>query len=166
MATIKVGFSRPRGFSMGSLLIRIADRAPYSHTYIRFYSSRYDRWLVYQASPAVVSFYGMSEFVKSSEILREFDIDVSEETRSRMITYAIDTSGMPYDMRSVAGIAIVKVAALLGKRIVSPFGDGRGMFCSELVGSVLKEIVGERISGDISTMTPKDIYMHLESREA
>lgn len=166
MATIKVGFSRPRKWwKPFSLLIRLFTWAPYSHTYIRFYSSKYDRWLVYQASNLIVNFVGPKAWEEEAFVVREFDLEVSDETVTKVVSYAIDNAGQPYDLMSVFGIATVKIASLFGRRIANPLGNGRGFFCSELVGEILVEIVGEKIREDLAIITPRDIYEYLESMQ-
>lgn len=163
MSTFKVGFSRPRKwFVPFSWLIRLFDRTPYSHVYIRFYSSKYDRWLVYQASHTLVNFYGMKAFAEEVEIVREFDLDIADDVRDRVVAFAIDNAGSPYDLRTVFGIACVRIAGALGRQIANPFGNGRGYFCSELVGTILRDM-GRADGVDLSTLTPRGIYERLDA---
>ncbi len=163
MSTFKVGFSRPRKFwAPFSWLIRLFDQTPYSHVYVRFYSSKYDRWLVYQASHTFVNFYGMPAFDEEALTIREFDIDVSDDARTKVIQFAIDNAGVQYDIKTVFGIAIVRIAAMFGHTMTNPLGNGRGYFCSELVGSILLEL-GLADGVDLSTLTPRGIYERLDA---
>lgn len=165
MAKIIVGFSRPRSkLKPFSWLIQLWQWTPYSHTYVKFYSAKYDRWLTYQASHALVNFYGPAAWEAEALVVREFEIEVSDEVYRRVMTYAIDKAGLPYDLTSIFGIVAVAVAGLFGKKIANPLNSKNGFFCSELVGSILVELLGEEIRGEISTLTPKDIYEHLERR--
>lgn len=161
MSTVIIGFSRPkRFFAPFSWAIRAVDGfTPYSHTYIKVRSEKYDRDLIYQASHTMVNFMGKAAFDDEALVIREFPLQVSDETMKRVMTFAIDNAGQPYDLKSVCGIAMIKIARLFGKRLTAnPMGDGRGFFCSELVGSILVELIGTRLYLVISTMTPRDIY--------
>jgi len=166
MSEIIIGFSRPKRFFVPfSWLIRVFDGfTPYSHTYIKVRSEKYDRTLIYQASHTLVHFVGKPAFDDEALVVNEFSIRVSDETMKKVMVFAIDHAGQPYDLRSVLGIAVIKVARLFGKRLEkNPFGDGRGFFCSELVGAILVELIGENINKSLPTMTPHDIHNILSS---
>jgi len=165
MRKIVIGFSRPKKFwAPFSWLIRAFDGfSPYSHTYVRFRSEKYDRSLIYQASHLMVNLMGERVFGQQALIVREFDLEINDETLKKVMTFAIDNAGEPYDLKSVFGIAMMKIVALFGKRIKNPFGNGRGFFCSELVGAILVEVIDTRIYLSIPTMTPRDIYEALDS---
>ncbi len=164
MSEIIIGFSRPRSFwAPFSWLIRAFDGfTPYSHTYIKVRSVKYERTLIYQASHTLVNFMGEIAFNDEALVIREFKLQVSDDAMKRVMTFAIDSAGLPYDLKSVFGLAIVKIARLFGKRIASPF-NGKGFFCSELVGAILVEQIGARVYLSLSTMTPRDIYEALAS---
>lgn len=165
MSTLKVGFSRPcGGFKPFSWLIRAVDQTPYSHVYIKFYAAKYDRWMVYQASGNFVNFFGPEAFAEEATVIEEFDIEVCDEVRTKVVLFAIDHAGFPYDLKSVFGIAAVKAVGLFGKKIDNPFSTGdNSFFCSKLVAAILIDIVGESIKGSIDTLTPKDIYGYLSN---
>jgi hypothetical protein len=163
VSILKVGFSRPRKwFVPFSWLIRLFDGTPYSHVYIRFYSSKYDRWMVYQASHTYVNFYGMPSFEKEALVVREFDIEVDDETRASVIKFAIDNAGVPYNLKTVFGIAFVKIAALFGVVIDKNPLTGDGFFCSLLVGDIMVGKLGNKLPGDPNLWTPRVIYETLE----
>lgn len=167
MSQITIGFSRPRAFfAPFSWAIRAFDGfTPYSHTYIKVRSEKYDRTLIYQASHTMVNFMGQPAFNDEALVIREFTIEVSAETMKKVMTFAIDNAGQPYDLKSVCGILLVKIARLFGKRLsVNPFGNGRGFFCSELVGAILVDLIGTRLYLTLSTMTPRDIYEALAAQ--
>lgn len=166
MRTVTIGFSRPRRFfAPFSWAIRAFDGfTPYSHTYIRVRAEKYDRDLIYQASHTMVNFMGRPAFDDEALVIREFPIQVSDETMNKVMQFAIDKAGQPYDLKSVFGIAIVRIARLFGRRLtINPMGNGHGFFCSELVGAILVEVIGTRLYLTLSTMTPRDIYEALAS---
>lgn len=164
MSKIIVGFSRPRRFFVPySWAIRLFDGCtPYSHTFIKVYSAKYDRSLIYQASSLFVNFMGEAVFNREALTVREFSFNVSDDVMRRVMTFAIDNAGDPYDTRSILGVVAVKVAAKFGKRIANPLGKRQGaFFCSKLTAAILIEI-GAKIDGDIESMTPRDIYNALD----
>jgi hypothetical protein len=166
MRTVIIGFSRPKRFwAPFSWAIRAVDGfTPYSHTYIRVRAEKYDRDLIYQASHTLVNFMGKPAFDDEALVIREFPIQISDETMTKVMQFAIDNAGQPYDLKSVFGIALIKIARLFGRRLtVNPLGDGHGFFCSELVGAILVELIGTRLYLTLSTMTPRDIYEALAS---
>lgn len=165
MSTIIIGFSRPKRFwAPFSWAIRAFDGfAPYSHTYIKFHSDKFDRDMVYQASSLMVNFMGANLFDDEALVVREFPLQISDEVMTRVMQFAIDNAGQPYDLKSVCGIAVMKIANLFGKKINNPFGTGHGYFCSELVGAILVEVIGTHLYPAISSMTPSDIYQALDS---
>jgi len=164
MSKIIVGFSRPRRFfAPYSWLIRLFDGCtPYSHTFIKVYSSKYDRSLIYQASSLFVNFMGEAVFNREALTVREFEFNVSDETMNRVMTFAIDNAGDPYDIPSIFGVVAVKVAAKFGYRIANPLGKRHGaFFCSKMTASILIEI-GAKIDSNIESLTPRDIYRALD----
>jgi len=167
MNRIKVGFSAPRKWwKPFSLIIRLVDWTSYSHVYVSFYSNKYERRLVYQASSLFVNFFGPTMFAEEAIVIREFDLEISDEAYKRFMQFAVDNAGCPYDLLSVFGIAVVKVAALFGKKIPNPFGNRKGVFfCSELVGAILTEVLGKNLDMNIDAMTPKDIYKYMVAHE-
>jgi len=167
MQQIRIGFSRPTSwFAPFSWIIRLVQWTPYSHVYVSFYSSKYERRLVYQASSLFVNFFGPKTFVKKELVVREFSLSISDETYKKFMQFAIDEAGDPYDILSIIGIGVVLLMGLFGKKISNPFGKRAGtFFCSKLVGDILIEIIGAHIAGDINTMLPKDIYNYLDSAQ-
>lgn len=154
MKTIAIGFSRPKKFMILSWLIRKIQRTEYSHVYIKFQSDKYKRNLVYQASGLQVNFVGEEVFKDHCEIVKECSIQVSDEIYTKMMTFAIDRAGYPYSIEQLFNIVIYMIT---GK--ARTFSDGRsGYVCSELVGEMLRTILGVLIKKDLDIVTPKDIY--------
>lgn len=168
MATIIVGFSRPRKFfAPFSWLIRLIDWTPYSHTYIKFYSQKYDCWLVYQASGLFVNFFGPSAFAREALVIEEFDLEIDDATMISVVKFAIQTAGVPYGVTEIVGIGWVKFMAFFGKKIRNPFRNGKFTFiCSELVAEILVQHLGVQIQEDVETMTPKDVYNYVSHIKA
>lgn len=163
MDSVVVGFSRPRkGFQPFSWLIRLVDGTPYSHVYICFHSDAYDRDLVYQASSLQVNFEGWLHFNSTDLTVKQFALPISDETKKRIIQFAIDKAGTPYGIKEIVGIGLVKLASVFGEKIKNPFRSGDSTYiCSELVSEILEEYLGADITKDLDSMTPKDVYNYL-----
>jgi hypothetical protein len=168
MRLVKVGFSRPRAwFKPFSWAIRLVDWTPYSHVYVSFYSATYDRRLVYQASSVMVNFFGPEAWAEEAVVVREFDLEISDEAYRRFMQFAIDNAGLPYDLASVFGLAWVKLMAVFGKKVGNPLGNRKGaFFCSKLVASIMEDAFGDDLPGFPEDMTPRDIYEYLEGAKS
>lgn len=161
MEQIIVGFSKPKTkFKPLSSIIRWFDGSDFSHVYIKFYSSKYDRWLIYQASGIQVHFVEKSRFESKVEIIDEIILDISDETYRTVIQKCIDLAGAGYGVGQLFGYVIAKVLKLNK----NPFN--RGYVCSELVAELLQEICPDIIKTDINLLTPMDIYKLLISHKA
>lgn len=163
MNELYIGFSKPKKFKLFSWLIRIVENTNFSHVYIMFYSSKYERWLIYQASGSMVNFIEAKRFFNKNEIIKTFLVVCSEDSRTKAITKAIDYCSAPYGIKQIFGILCVKIARLFNKDIKNPFSDGEATWvCSEIVTSMLKEL-GMDVGIKLDNVTPKDVYKFLES---
>jgi hypothetical protein len=165
MSNIIVGFSRPKGlFEPFSWLIRVVEWTPYSHTYIRFYSQTYDRWLVYQASGLKVNFIGWSKFESVEHIYAEFTIPISDQAMIGTVENAIDICGAPYGVGQIIGFGWVLLVRAFGKTVKNPFYSGSSFFCSELVSDVLADIKSVSDTMDPSAAGPREVYNFLMTK--
>jgi hypothetical protein len=160
MNEIIIGFSRPKAWlEPFSWLIRLITWSSFSHAYIRFYDTEYNRWLIFQASGAKVNFIGMTMFDGLENIYEEFNVPISDLTKKVVVQSAIDICGSPYGVGQIIGFGWVLLARLFGKKVKNPFASNSSFVCSELVAEILIEIDKED-SGtlDPSTMSPQDLY--------
>lgn len=165
MDSITVGFSRPKsGFQPFSWLIRLVTWSPVSHTYIKFYSKTYQRWIIYQASGSKVNFIGAVAFDNAELVYKEFEIPVSTDTKNKTVEFAIDKSGLPYGMLQIVGIGWVLVAKLFGKNVSNPFYSTSSYFCSELLSTILNEIIDNKEDLNPGTATPADVMAYIETK--
>jgi len=158
--TVYVGFSthRPRDWKwLVSWAIRKLQRAPYSHVYVRFPSESLQRDLIYEASGTTVHFAGAESFARSSRVIKEYEVRVSQESFVHALQWAIDNLGKPYGTRELLGAGWVCVGRMFGKKFRNPLGDGaRSFVCSELAAAVLGEL-GFTLGGDLDTQIPRDV---------
>lgn len=163
MRRIVIGFSTTKGFKPFSWAIRAVLGTPFSHTYIKFKSDKFDRVLVYQASGTMVNFMEEKRVLETNKIIQEFEFEVSDEVYTKTIQFAIDKSGVPYGMSQIFGILYVKALGLFGIKAKNPFPNGSGNYvCSELVAQILKEIIGLEVPKDLDLIDPKEVFELLQ----
>lgn len=162
MNNLIVGFSKAKSrTAFVSHLIRLFQKTPFSHTYLTFYSQKYDRWLVYQASKTAVNFMEYNHFLENNIIVDEFNIPITEEQHKSAITYAIDTVGRPYSLKALIGFAF----ELFGYKPKWLLDNGEKAFiCSELVVRTLEvsDIITYFENPDY--VTPKELYEYLKNK--
>jgi uncharacterized protein YycO len=162
METIVVGFSKAKKkTAIVSWLIRLFQNTPFSHTYIRFYSQKYDRWLVYQASKTAVNFMEYSHFLENNEIVEEITIITTDAQKTALVTYAIDTVGRPYSIKALLGFALETIG--LPYKWLLQNGD-KSYVCSELVLRALNEAYIEEAFEDPDLVTPKELYEFIKNK--
>jgi hypothetical protein len=163
MDEIIVGFSRPKAWlEPFSWLIRLITWAPMSHAYIKYQDPYTSRWIIYQASGLKVNFIGKTSFDNIENVIAEFNLPVSNETKQKLVQGAIDTLGVPYGTKQLLGYLYVVFVRLFGKIVTNPLYDASSFFCSELASDDLEEI---GLSGlDPSVTSPKDLYNFMLSK--
>lgn len=161
MVKVVIGFSRPKcmKFKFFAWLIMKSYGTPYSHSYIRIHSEKFNRDLIYQASQTLVNFMGMEVFNEEAHIVEEFEFNISDQQYIEMMQFAIDSAGIPYGLKECFGMAYVRIMEILGKKAKNPFRDGQHTYvCSELVAYILKSYLGGSIPTDYEDMSPLDLY--------
>jgi hypothetical protein len=159
MDTIKIGFSRPKKWKPFATLIMKGYGIPYSHVYIKIWSEKYQRNLIYQASHTMVNFMGTELFDRENEIVREFPVEISAQSRTDLMQFAIDNAGIPYGVKNAFGLAVQRLAQLCGFKIKNPFSDGSKSFvCCEIAGYVLESFANVDLPQDLNEITLEQIY--------
>jgi hypothetical protein len=152
-----IGFSRPRANTVFSWGIRTVENTPFSHTYIRYYSKRLDRWLVYHADQADCHFNNFPSFLSENRPVEEYIIPCTQEEKTAIEQMCIDKVGLKYGWWQIAGMALSRISRLwFDVSVKNPFSDGeKTMVCSEFVGRILR-ILGESIRDeDLEIEGPK-----------
>lgn len=153
-----VGFSKPKTWKPFAWLIMKGYSIPYDHVYISFHSESLDRDVVFQASGLSVNFMG-KVFFGENDVLDEFEVSIGEENKKKLLQFALDNAGNPYGIKIAFGLALVRIAALFGKKIKNPFG---GEFvCSTLVAHILREFEGIDIPDAPNNINPKEVYDYM-----
>lgn len=167
MRKLYIGFSKAKSnWAVLSKLIRWAQGTPFSHVYVRFDSESLHRTFIYQASGSKVNFENIALFNSHSIVVKEFELDVSEETYTRVLQFAIDNVGKPYSVKQLIGMAWGCLKQKLGFSVENPFKDRTDAFvCSEIGADVL-EIAGKQVPEDKDSLGPKEVYKLLEEQSA
>jgi hypothetical protein len=167
MNKITIGFSKPKKFKIFAAAIQLLFGTPYDHVYIQFKSEFFSRGLIYQASKLMINFMGVDVFLAENKIVKEFDINISDEALKNLVQFAIDNAGKPYGMKEAFGIGLVRVAEIFGKKIDNPFrGRTETYVCSVLAAYVLKNFSGVELGEDYEDMSPKAVWDILSQLEA
>jgi hypothetical protein len=148
---IVIGFSRPKSpFKVGSLLIRRYLGTEYSHVFLKFYSSKYDRHLIYEAVGSGVRFVGKHEWEMHAVVTSEHTVHIQEASSFSIMQFCIDHSGQSYGAMQNIGLVLAK----LFKWSKNPFK--KGVNCSELIAMALIE-AGYDVNTKLDLITPRDI---------
>lgn len=163
MEKIIVGFSKPKNFKLFAYLIMKLFDTPYDHVYMKFHSTSYDRDIIYQASKMMVNFMGSKVFEDDNIIFKEFNVDISSETKKSLMVFCIDNAGKPYSIKEALGLGLVKLLSIIKINIANPFKDEEDDYvCSVLVTNILKNFTTLNIEVDPKEANPKTIYDILE----
>lgn len=162
MTKLIIGFSKPKKFKLISWCIRQVEKTPFSHVYLKFHSDNLDRDIIYQASGMQVNFTGSTMFLDHHKVVMEFQLETSEQENLEILKTCVDKAGIPYGIKQLLGLGLVRVLAFFGKKIKNPFSDKDTTYiCSELVGFILIKYFNFRIE-DLDSTSPKDIYLLLQ----
>lgn len=157
MRRVIVGFSRPKAWLKPfSWAIRLVERTPYSHVYIRTRADALGVDLIYQASGVQLNFMGLEHFKENALILYEFEGYLPDEKYREFMRWAITNSGASYSSKQPLGILAIKLFNL--KK--NPFANGRyAWVCSELVGFLLSSFFNLKIDEkELDTIGPRGIF--------
>lgn len=131
MKKFKIGFSKARGswFPIFSWAIRLYERTPYSHVYLRW-DTQFGAPICYQASGTAINFMGDYAFKRHLEIVEEYEFEAPDEQWADGMKFCLENVGKKYALLGVLGVPLVDLFGL--KK--NPFGDGEdSQYCAELV---------------------------------
>ena len=130
-------------------------RSNISHTYIRLNSTD-----VFQASGLSVNEQIYEYFVTYETVVKEFQIQISDEQFAAGEAFRIASLGKPYSMKEVFGFGWVMLMKALGKKVANPGKDGDHAYvCSKLV------CLYAGINDAAENITPEDLYETLSSNQ-
>ena len=150
MAKINIGLSTPKEFKVGSATIRLAQGTDFSHVFIRMVHSPHSKLAfdkVFQASHGDVNALKYDNFTKENKIIREYELEVSEDNYLEIVNYLWEQLGKKYGFMQLLGIY---TGLKLGNN-----GETR-FICTELAAMVL-EATGVDVNGDKDYLGLNDI---------
>ena len=155
MRKIIIGLSTPKDFKVGSALIRLAEKTDYSHVFIRMGHSPYSKLAfdkVFQASHGDVNAIKYDNFADSNKILKEYELEVSDDNYFDIANYLWEQLGKKYGFMQLLGIY---TGFKLGNNGESKF------ICTELAAMVL-EATGVTIDIDKDYLGLNEIKIILD----
>lgn len=157
MQQIVIGFSKSsKKLAVLSWLIRLYQKTPYSHTYLRFYSETLNRTLVYEAVGSGLRFVGNWQWKKEAKEVYSFTIDVKKCNYVSMLQYCVDHAGTDYGFMQNVGVLIARIFGMKS----NPFRKGKN--CSEVIAEILIH-EGYTFDKPFDLITPKDIFKVLKA---
>jgi hypothetical protein len=162
MKKIIIGFSKPKNkfFPIFSWLIRLYERTPYSHTYIRW-QTHWGVCLCYQASGTAINFMGEATFKKHISPVEEFEFQVNEDQWDKLLGFCVKYVGADYALLDALKIPLWDLGLAQPKK-----DDPWSQYCAELVIRALGEIEGKQLTLDADRVTLKQVYDFVKEKHA
>lgn len=146
-----LGFSKPKKLKLGSLLIRAwMGFTPFSHAYIKFWSNKYQLWMVYEASHGDIHFEEWENWLTKNKPIKEFDVLKTPEEETAIVKWCIQQCQKPYSFKALLLIPFGYVSEDID-------GDGQSDF-------VCHKFAAKAIGLNVSELpTPKELYKYAEN---
>lgn len=156
MRNLTVGFSRPKHlkFPLFSWLIRLYEGTPYSHVYLKWYSKRYNCYLVYHAASMGLHFLGEEQQEVQLDTVEEYHFDLPDYKFHNLVDYCLQKAGTPYGILGVFGLVISR---LLGKSRNIFNQKERAQFCTELTSRLLRNAFDIQLPKAPNKMRLRDV---------
>ena len=162
MKTITIGFSRPKKANILSSTIMWFDNTDYSHVFMSFKSESLNRTLIYQANRYGVYFEGLKIFTDNNIVVKSYDIEISDESHTKLLQKCVDMSGLHYGFLQILGLGIERTLGLIGIKTKNPIQD-KNYICSELIATLMKECLNIDVPEDYNEVSPHDLDVLLEA---
>lgn len=153
MNRITIGFSKPKNrfFPIFSWIIRLYEKTPYSHVFIRLHMEEINREVVFEAVGPHVRMVTVSEWQSKAEEVASFSLDISHSNYISILQYCIDHQAEGYGIMQNVGVIIADLFNLKHNLFTT------GMNCSEFIYNILK-CQGYHLEKNKNLITPKDIF--------
>lgn len=148
-----IGFSRAKSpWAIGSKSIQLAEKRPYSHTYVRYTSPVSEVEIVAQASHGFVNQQSFQIFQQKNLVIREYTFEVDAEKFKTLLKYIDENLGKPYSRIQIIFIALKKLFWI----DVDANNKDDAFICSEFATRVL-EVINVLNTLHEDTITPSDL---------
>lgn len=164
MKKVTVGFSKATSpYAIFSKAIRWGQGTSFSHVYLKISWAAADAGLIYQASGNSVNFESEEHFKTHATVVKEFELDISDEHYKKIAKYVVANLNKPYSLCQILGMTYVLVAKKLGIETKNPYKNRTDAFvCCELIQGVLSE-ADISFPFDPEDVGPKELFDFLVS---
>lgn len=163
--TVKIitGFSRPKGrvFPFFAWLIQWFFGINFNHVYLRWFSVGANVDVAYEANSLGVNFRAKWYMDKYIEPVYEYECEIDMATYKRLLNFCMSNAGRPYSIKQVINIATIRWF----KRSFFKTDGEVSQICTEVVGYVLRDLIGENITIDLEHAGPNDLREICEASE-
>lgn len=150
-----IEFTRPKKGSVLSYIIRAMQGTPYSHVRLRWINSMGIN-IVYEASGAGVRFMGpLAQEQRSILITHRFSFNLNQQQYKDLIAICMTYAGISYGVTQLLGIGLANILNLRS----NPLSRGADrLVCSELVATVLRDVLGILPKVNLDVVGPKEVF--------
>lgn len=155
-----IEFTRSRKkLPLFSWLIQLVQRTKYSHVRIKWKAMR-EITVIYEASGSSLKFIGpMADEENPVEVVSSYKFNFSLEQYREMVKLCMKYANIEYGKKQIFGIGLVRAFGL--KK--NPFADGKkSQVCSEVIGTILEDILGWNTGLDLDIAGPREIQETIE----
>ena len=155
MTDLFIEFTRPSGAKPISWAIRMIQGTPYSHVRFRWINSMGVE-IIYEASGSRVKFIGpLAASSMKVDTVASVGYTLDRTQYRKLVEVCMTYAGVTYGTLQLIGIGLAQLFHL--KK--NPLSRGtKQQVCSELVGRVMEEVLGQKIPLDWDMAGPKEIY--------
>ncbi len=159
MRKIILGFSRPIKPTLFSRAIMWSDNTNYSHVYVKWEWTRIERYVIYQASKLAVNFESNITFDTHAITVKEYEIELCDDTEKEIMQWCMDNSNKPYSWLSILGFVYSKACEkFLKLKVHNPFPThGSSFVCSKVAANILAISKKVEISSSFDDIDPEDV---------
>lgn len=167
MKKLRIGFSKPKDkwLPIFSWAIRLYERTPYSHVYIRW-QTKWNTWLCYHAASVMIHFLGESSFAKHLTIVEEFEFEITDAQFDRLMSFCTKYVGEDYALFEVLMIPMWDFLSKRGQTVPTLANSTNKQYCAELVMRALAEMDGENLTFDADRVKLKQVYQFVKDKYA
>jgi hypothetical protein len=157
---VEICFSRAKSpLAIGSVAIRLAEKRPYSHVFIKFIEPKSQKLMVLHAAHGMVHLVPYKKFVETAIEVKSYSLEFNEQEFDQLWEFMMSNLGRPYSERQLLVIAILKI--LKTKRFVRVDG-AKSYICSELAAMVCK-LKNIALPAELDVITPSDLDYFMSS---
>lgn len=154
MKKLIVGFSEHPG-SLFSWSIKKTTASRVGHVYTRHKSTIPGLSLIFQASGLCVNYCNSKTFTEKSNIVEEYEIEITDKQDSKNDIFRQTELGKPYSAKQIYGFAwVLFMREYFNKKVVNRYAnENKAYICVEVAAIQTGRIAPK----DYESMTPEDL---------